>query len=174
MAKRVRSDVHRAHVAAYGRQKRANHAAKHGKQSRNSQRIMELDEDQLDYLWQQIPRFDNPVGCHIMTTNLNPKGYPVCRVTRSGVATANMRPDTRFAAGAVMLVYHGHMPPEPTSDCSHLCGNPSCVRLEHLVWESRAANLARIACTGTICCTCNNSRDFCPHTPKCIKTRYLP
>jgi hypothetical protein len=53
---------------------------------------------------------------------------------------------------------------------SHLCGDPRCFRISHLVVESSAANNSRKNClVAAVCpCPCDHVFWLCKHRPRCI------
>jgi hypothetical protein len=54
-------------------------------------------------------------------------------------------PKPVYAHRVIHQLHHGTAPTQTDGvEISHLCGNPSCVEVEHLVVESHAANMARI------------------------------
>lgn len=79
-----------------------------------------------------------PGGCLDWTAYRNRDGY--------GVAYVRARPKLAH----VVAYVHAHGNPPPELDVSHKCGRPSCVNPEHLVAESRRANLARAEGLGVI------------------------
>lgn len=69
-------------------------------------------------------------------------------------------PQAIVAVTHAVLVMHGHFPQED-DQASHLCHNGTCVRVEHLVWESANANTRRLRCQ-------RNGKCECRLTPKCL------
>ena len=61
---------------------------------------------------------------------------------------------------------HGYVPEKDAMHISHLCHNPSCMNVLHLVEETPEENMARKNCF-IQCphCFCN----LCPHEPRCIR-----
>jgi len=57
-------------------------------------------------------------------------------------------------------------PPLSGDEASHLCGNPRCVRKEHMWWESGPVNQTRKCCHIYLGL---HPTYTCPHTPACIK-----
>lgn len=56
-------------------------------------------------------------------------------------------------------------PPFVGDEASHLCGNPRCVRQQHMWWESGPINQSRKCCHMFL----GWHADYiCPHTPACI------
>jgi hypothetical protein len=71
----------------------------------------------------------------------------------------------------VVLLYNNYRPPENCRlyQASHLCGNSSCIRHEHLLWERLDKNFARRMCH------VYGAFEECPHTPQCIlRAPYTP
>lgn len=66
----------------------------------------------------------------------------------------------------VWLYHNGNM---PYGEVSHLCGTSNCCNIDHMVEESRHANMSRIGCHGTL-----TDGEYavcaCLHQPRCIKT----
>ena len=46
-----------------------------------------------------------------------------------------------YAHRLLLLAKHG--PPQEGRECSHTCGNPTCLNVLHLAWESHADNCGR-------------------------------
>lgn len=42
-----------------------------------------------------------------------------------------------------VLLHHGFYPTEQKSVCSHICHDPSCVRIDHIMWSSHDDNYRR-------------------------------
>lgn len=61
---------------------------------------------------------------------------------RKSRKTSIYQPTVPFPATHVVLLQHGHFPREGDVG-SHLCHTPSCVNIDHLVWESSADNNRR-------------------------------
>ena len=61
---------------------------------------------------------------------------------------------------AYMTMVHGSWDLPSELEVSHLCGTPSCVRLQHLVLESHEENKSRQVC--------HNLRLCQGHEPECI------
>lgn len=79
-----------------------------------------------------------------------------------------------FVGAQIVLVHGGFLPPTADAQPSHLCDNPCCLRLGHLVWESVLANAQRKGCIGDVQCRCCPDRHFiriCAHEPQCIKIK---
>ncbi len=75
-----------------------------------------------------------------------------------------------FSVGAVVLASEGIFATDPKDSISHLCDNPKCVRVDHLIWESIAKNNGRKGCPGWVKCNCCATiHDVCIHDPKCKK-----
>jgi len=75
-----------------------------------------------------------------------------------------------FVPAQIVLAYEGFFAENKTDDASHLCDNPSCVRVDHLVWESHAKNEARKRCpVFHVCECCQHKQLVCTHIPACIK-----
>ena len=103
-----------------------------------------------------------------------PLGIIACRRGRGPGFSSNSGGYTRvnFNGGkisihmAVLEVTAGPAP-EGRTDASHLCGNPWCFEPEHLVWEDRAANIARRGCPGRVLVDGVHWVRVCPHIPEC-------
>lgn len=70
---------------------------------------------------------------------------------------------------SVLEVVSGKAPADRT-DASHLCGNPWCFQPTHLVWESRASNIARRGCAGRVLVDGVHWVRVCQHAPECKVT----
>lgn len=62
-------------------------------------------------------------------------------------------PTSLVLAAHAVLVMNGHFPRED-DQASHLCHNPWCVRLEHLIWENAGYNMRRKRCQARNKCVC--------------------
>lgn len=85
-----------------------------------------------------------------------------------GVDTSSLKTGTKYMVlhKLVALAYHGE---NNEDDVSHLCLNPRCSNVDHLVWEPSVVNQARKNCSRwRILPMSNTLLDVCPHEPKCI------
>ena len=51
---------------------------------------------------------------------------------------------------------------------SHLCGNSTCARADHLHYEPAEANQQRKGCHAGFVCKCGAKMHTCKHDPKCL------
>lgn len=111
------------------------------------------------------------VGSTINTIEV-PKGYPRVKLEGKMVyahhisymaANEAMRSNTIFTRDWL----------DSSLEVSHLCGNPKCVKANHLLLEPEALNKHRDSCHATAflttCPSCAAIIDNCPHVPRCIK-----
>lgn len=76
------------------------------------------------------------------------------RHIRRNRVTSAYQPTVPFPATHCILVGHGYLPQEGDVG-SHLCHNPLCVNIEHLVWESASRNNRReYLCNKKKRCSC--------------------
>jgi hypothetical protein len=56
------------------------------------------------------------------------------------------------------------------AECSHLCHDPSCSGLGHVITESGPSNNARNNCVQAVeCHSCGRILNVCPHQPRCLQ-----
>lgn len=126
----------------------------------------------------------DPRGCWKSTNSLNPEGY--CSIRKFTNAQQQQRQAGNFQgpAGGTSIylhrvaytAHHGQNPP-PGLQVSHLCDEPSCFNVQHLVVETGLRNRERKFCRGVISCPHHGYPavvDFCTHTPKCMKPLPTP
>lgn len=68
--------------------------------------------------------------------------------------------------GRLMCFLRRGPPPSSKDEASHLCHFAMCGYWEHLIWESKGANRARIDCVD-LAKNDNWTEDACTHEPKC-------
>lgn len=110
-------------------------------------------------------------------------GYPTAR-TKGWCAEIDLKPSKEggyiqvSAGGAnkfavlqeVVLWADGKFKVNPSDHVSHLCGNPKCKTVGHMVVEEAEKNNARKGCLVHIGCPHCEKRIFvCAHEPPCIK-----
>jgi len=156
----------------------------------NSMKIMSLSENQIRNLFDQLETYDidHEVGigmeymnCVETTHPFRLKGVngygsynPVFIHWRKLIPTKEDNPQILrsdgFPPGSIVLAYNGIFAKNPTDQISHLCDNPKCIKVNHLMWETSSENNNRKGCPGWIKCNCcDELHDVCIHTPKCIK-----
>lgn len=81
----------------------------------------------------------------------------------------------KFAVLEELVLWAGGVFKEGGEDCSHLCGQPSCTLVGHILAEKSLANQQRKGCIVWIYCPhpqCRQGHEVilvCPHSPRCIK-----
>lgn len=94
----------------------------------------------------QIANQAHVLGC--VKTSL--VGRPSVSLKRPGIGDAWTESGgdfrTTILSAHIVLCSNGFFPPDVHHECSHLCHNPWCICLEHLVWEPKAVNNSRVKC----------------------------
>ena len=90
-------------------------------------------------------------GSVLVKTN-NTRGVFVMR-TEEATARGFQRGVATFFAAHIMLISHGKYPQED-EQASHLCHEPSCLNIDHLIWADAGKNLRRIRCRKFHECCC--------------------
>jgi hypothetical protein len=116
--------------------------------------ITHFNEEERQRLWQRVKK--HTVNGKFVGRCV--QGRPTVRM----VSRRKKRGERRVAVHAahVVLVIHGYMPQED-EHASHLCHNPACINVKHLVWESPGHNMRRMRCKLAGKCVCKL-------TPKCL------
>jgi len=91
--------------------------------------------------------------------------------TRAGYCRVNFRGKKPMAHVLVFQEMFGFNPCERNEDTSHKCGNPRCCNPEHLVSESRVANISRRGCIGFLQTEDGLFHRLCVHVPPCCVSR---
>jgi len=152
----------------------------------NAYRTALLTEDQLDALYFKamsgVTQRDD--SCLIAATPLKrqptadadgeskgtsrPRGVQLESKKRTGLFYQDK---TTFELVHLILMKAGRFPPTSEHEVSHLCHNPHCIALNHLVWELHPANVDRDTCRYTRqieCPNCAHSFGLCKHVPPCV------
>lgn len=156
-------------------------------QEYNALKITLLDEQQLTHLASKIitePHgdcLDYKDGVLVQQKTrggqdrgTRPRGVQLDREYRYGLfsqPTDKPKYTPCWPATHVVLAKAGDMPPTSEHEASHLCHNPKCVKLEHLLWESHEDNMARNMCIATreiACPHCQHVFSACKHEPRCV------
>lgn len=168
----------------HDKQHRAKRKSEATDRGRDATRLTRLSLEQLEYLYNEVlDRTENggnvdlsdPLTCLDITAQLQKNGYP--RHVQIGWQQLQGEWDNKeisqyqfFVPSQIMLACNGFAAKLPSDEASHLCDNPACVRVEHLVWENHAQNDARKNCKGSIrCLECTSLVLVCDHSPRCIK-----
>lgn len=97
-----------------------------------------------------------------------PRGVQLDKQRRVGFFAED---STTFELTHLILVKAGRYPPTSEHEVSHLCHNPHCIALTHLVWELHPDNVDREACRYTRslhCPKCGHRFGACEHNPPCV------
>ncbi|KAK9361124.1 zinc-binding loop region of homing endonuclease-domain-containing protein [Lipomyces starkeyi] len=132
-----------------------------------------------------------PNGCHLPQTKPNEAGYvkilPVAIFTGHAGKDEPKKIGVKFQRACRVVCYLTKSEDDVYNllygdyEASHLCHQPTCINPDHLVVETRQANLSRKICAVKFDLkTRINGRDYilkaeeCPHSPRCViilKTR---
>ncbi len=169
----------KAYKDSQDHRKKERHKRDQGK--KDSTRISKLNERQLSVLWQQVDegtvtRMNLPLQYWCVESNRRAESsrlYPlgVC-LNLYGMDQPGDYSDClsyyKFPLTHVVLATEGKFASATDDEASHLCDNTWCIRVGHLVWESRELNARRKGCPGGILVN-NELHSACVHFPPCIK-----
>lgn len=152
--------------------------------STSSSRRSSADEKQMEKTRQEVvierARLvfsSDPAQCRQLLAGLPFRQEGWCRICtlqpskNNGYIQVSSGGANKFAMLQEVVLWAGGGALSPGEQCSHLCGQPRCMGLDHIIAESELENQRRKGCLVWVdCCHCELKVLVCPHGgKKCVK-----